>query len=119
DAKLAPHRGLRLKMGGFAMDRHQKAWPRPRVELAQLLPARMPRDVHKSVAIGDDPDAAIHELVLDVDHRALVARNGPGREDHDIAGREVDDGMLAGRDAGNGRARLALAARADKDTVLA
>ena len=68
--------------------------------------------VDEPVALRDDLDAAIDQQVLDVDDLALIAWDGPGRKDHPVAGIEIDRRMLATRDAGDGGARLALAAGA-------
>ena len=53
--------------------------------------------------LGDDLDAAVDQHVLDVDDFALVAGDGPGREDHAVAGVEIDRRMLARARCGRSR----------------
>ena len=97
-----------LEMNSFAMDGHQHFRLHPVVEPTQFLAAWMAGDVDQSVTLGDHFDTLVDQQVLDVDHFALVTGNGPGREDHAIAGIEVDHRVLAARDPSDGGARFAL-----------
>ncbi|MNL33238.1 hypothetical protein D3C87_1551350 [compost metagenome] len=108
-----------LQVQGLAMDRHQHLGLDPGIELAQLAAARVPGDVHQGVIGRDQLDALVNEQVLDVDHFALIAGNGPGREDHPVAGVEIDDWVIAAGDTGDGGARFALTAGADQHAFVA
>ncbi len=74
--------------------------------------------MHQRFVVGDELAAHLDEPVLDAANDALVAGDGAGREDHQVAVLEPDVGMLVLGDAGERRARLALAARAEDDDLL-
>ena len=57
-AELAGEAGVRGKVHGLAVDRNGDRRFQPRIELPQLVAARMTRDVHEAVAVGDDANAA-------------------------------------------------------------
>ena len=102
------------EMQRLAMRRDKNFWPDPADHVAQFIAPRMPRDVNEMGAIGDDLDALLHQAVDHPRYRLLVAGNRPRREDHPVAARQRDVGMLVLRDAGERGARLALAAGAER-----
>ena len=66
-----------------------------------------------------DRHAALGELVLDADHPILVAGNGAGRENDAVAAVELDERMLALRDARKRRQGFALAAGDERRDLIA
>ena len=106
-------------MAGLAVDRDRDLRPDPAVHLLQLVAAGMARDVDEVVDLGDHLDTLAHELVVQVEERALVAGDDLRAEDHRVAGVQPDPGVLAGGDAGEGAARLALAAGAQIEDAVA
>ena len=78
----------------------------------------MAGDVHQRVAVGDDLDALLDQPVEHAADRLLVAGDHAGGIDQAVAARELDVGMLVLGDAGERRARLALAAGAERHHFL-
>ena len=111
--------GVGLEVHRLAVDRHQHLGLDQVVEALELLAAGVAGDMHQAVVAGDDLDAAVDEHVLDVDDFALIAGNGPGGEDHLVAGVEVDHRVLAAGDAGDRGPGFALAARAEQHHLVA
>jgi len=112
DAVLLAKLGMGFEMRRLAVDRHERHRLQPVIEPLQLLAPRVAGGVNQPILLRDDLDAPVDEQVLDVDDFALVAGDRPGRKDHPVAGVEIDRRMLAAGDAGDGGARLALAAGA-------
>ena len=92
--------------------------PHPADHLPELVDARMPGNVHEMGTVGDDLDSLGDETVDHPHDRLLVAGNGARGENHAVAARERDLGMVVLRDAGERRARLALAAGTERQHLV-
>ena len=79
----------------------------------ELLGVAVTRGVHGHVGGGDHVGAELVDAVDRLVHRALVARDGRGREDHGVAVVEVDVRMVAVRHPPQRRQRLPLRPRGD------
>src|SRR5574338_415311 len=101
-AKLAVHR-----------DRHARA--NEAVHAGELILGGMAGNVNKPVALPEDADAAANELIAQAGDRQLVAGNDARREDDRIALVQTQLRVIVGRQPGERRSRLALAAGADDE----
>ena len=118
DASAAAELGVLGKMQRFAMGRDQDFWPHPGDHVEEFGAARMARDVDEMGAVGDDFDALADQAVDHPGHGLLVAGNGAGGKDHAVALGQRDLGMLILGDARQRRARLALAAGAQRQHLV-
>ncbi len=75
--------------------------------------------MHQPIAVGDDADAARGKRVLVADDVEFVSGDRARRHHDRVAGRECHARVIVGRDAGERRARLALAARQERDDLVA
>ncbi len=102
----------------LAVHRDQDLRAHPADHLLQLRAPRMAGDMHQVRPVGDDLDALADEPVDDPHDGLLVAGYGARGKDHAVTAREGHLGMLVGGDAGQRRARLALAAGAERDHLV-
>src|SRR6478735_2554867 len=87
------------------------------VAVEQLARAGVARDVHLGIALVHDVGAEAHEAVDDAVDGVLVAGDEAAREQHRVAGADVD-AVLAVRHPREGRHRLTLGAGADEDELV-
>ena len=111
--------GMGGEMARLAMHRDRDARPDHLIHAGQLVARRMARDMDEMIRLGDDLDPEPHQRVLQPADRLLVARDDARGKDRDVALFERDVGMVVARDAGQCRARLALAAGADHQDLVA
>ena len=102
----------------LAVDRHHRLRADQGEQRAQLLGARVARDVHVGVLLVQHLGAVLRQPVDRVVHAQLVARNGARRDDHRVAALDLDRRVVVVRDARQRRQRLALRAGAE-DQLLA
>ena len=104
----------------LAMHRQGDLGPDPLVHADQLVARRVARDMDMLVgAVADHLDAARRQRVVQAADRPLVARDHARGEDRGVARLQHQVAVLAGRDLGHRGARLALAAGADEQHLLA
>ena len=108
-----------VQVAGLAVDRDGDLRPDPAVHLLHLVAARVARHVDEVIVLGDDLDALADQLVVQVVERALVAGDDLGAEDHGVAGLEPDPRVLADGDPDKALPRLALAAGAQIEHLVA
>ena len=87
------------------------------VAVEQLAGARVAGDVHDRVALVDDVGAELGQPVDDPEDGVLVAGDQAGREHHGVTGLDLDPVVVAVRDPGQRRQRLALRAGRDDDDL--
>src|SRR6476469_9539907 len=87
------------------------------VAVEQLARAGVARDVHLGIALVHDVGAEAHEAVDDAVDGVLVAGDEAAREQHRVAGADVD-AVLAVRHPREGGHRLTLGAGADEDELV-
>ncbi len=100
-------------MAQFAMHRHGDARPHPAIHLGQLFARRVAGDMDEMILLGQHFHPQRRSRLCSSKIGDFVAGNDAGGEDHRIALAEMDMGMIALGDAGQRRARLALAAGAE------
>ena len=110
--------GMLEQMQRLAMHRDQQLRPHPGDHVAQFVAARMAGDVDQMGAVGDDLDALRDQAVDDGADRLLVAGNGARGKDHAVALVQRDLRMIVIGDARQRRARLALAAGAQRQHLV-
>jgi hypothetical protein len=103
----------------LAMDRQGDLRPHPLIDADQFVARRMARDVDIGVVVGDHLYAARQERIVQPSHRALVARDDARGEDRGVARFEHQVAVLAVGQLGHRGARLALAAGADEQHLVA
>ena len=122
-ARGTPHssasRAWAEEMARLAMHRKRHARLHQRIHARELVLRRMARHMDEVILLGQDLDAEIGSLLCSRADRLLVAGDHPRREDHHVALAQGDVGMVVGGDAGQGGARLALAAGADEQHLVA
>src|SRR5215510_15214538 len=101
------------------MNRYGYLRPYPLIHGHELVARRMARDMHKMIALRDDLDPELHQLVLQLADGALVAGNDARGEHHGVALLECNVWVFLPGNAGESRARLALAPGADHQHLLA
>src|ERR1700680_3401705 len=101
------------------MHRYRYLRLEPGIKRRELPAPRMPGYVYELDAVGKHLDAATDHLVHDAIHSLLVAGNRARGEDQDVAGRELDLGMVVAGDARERGARLALTAGQDHNHPVA
>src|SRR5438270_7443635 len=106
-------------MPRLAMYRDRHPRPDHLVHAHQLVPRRMTGDMDEMVLVGHDLDAGPDQSVVQPPDRLLVAGDNARGKDHDIAFLEYDIRMVVARDPRQGGARLALAAGADQQDLVA
>ena len=111
--------GMGDQMARLAMHRDRDLRADHLVHAHQLVARRMAGDVDEMVLLGDDLDAEPGQRVLQPADRLFVAGDDARGKDHDIARLELDSRMVVAGDAGQRRARLALAAGADHQDLVA
>ena len=94
----------------LAVDRDDDFRPDPVVHHLQFRAAGVTGDVNMRLLLGDDQRAEVRQLVHDPPDRDFVAGDDPRREDHRVAGGQLEL-VAARRDPAQRRARLALARR--------
>ena len=112
--RAARERRVLGQMQRLAMHRHDDLRLHPVEQVGELVAARMAGDVDQMGAVGDDLDALVDQPV---DRRGRrFSLPGMVREEKITRSprRECDVGMLVGGDARQRRARLALAAGAER-----
>ena len=98
----------------LAVHRQQVAWLDPIIEDRQFVLGRMARGVELGMLVLiEEGDAELTQGELQALDQALVARNRLGREDHAVAGHQLEMGMTILRQSRQRSARLALAAGGD------
>ena len=110
--------GVLEQMQRLAMHRDQQLRPHPGNHVAQFVAARMAGDMDEMGAVGDDLDALPDQAVDDAADRLLVAGNGARGKDHAVALVQRDLRMVVIGDARQRRARLALAAGAQRQHLV-
>ncbi len=93
-AAVTGQRRMLVQMQRLAMHRDKSLRLDPTNEFLQFGTARMPRNVHKVGAVGDDLDALLDKKIDNPVHCLLVAGNGAGGIDDQVAGRERHLGVL-------------------------
>ena len=118
---LASARQLSMsgKVACLPMYRDRDPRPDHLIHADKLVARRVARDMDKMIRLGHDFDPEPHERVLQPPDRLFVARNDTRRKDHDIALFERDVGVIITSDASERGARLALAASADHQDLVA
>src|SRR5438477_9141704 len=118
---LASARQLSMsgKVARLAMYRDRDPRPDHLIHADKLVARRVARDMDKMIRLGHDFDPEPHERVLQPPDRLFVARDNTRRNDHDIALFERDVGVIITGDASERGARLALAASADHQDLVA
>src|SRR5581483_10410626 len=106
------------QMAIFAVDRHEIFGAGQMKHRLQLFLRRVARDVNLRHALVVDFGAAAVQVVDDVGDRALVAGNELGREQHGVAGTNLDGLVIVECDAVQRRQRLALAAGREKRDLI-
>jgi hypothetical protein len=101
------------------MDGNDDLRLRPVIDLADLLAAGMAGGMDERIAVGDHLGTEIHQGIDDRVHRPLVSRDGSRGEDNAIPRRERNLPVVAGGDPRQGRPRLSLAARHQRDDPVA
>src|SRR4029078_12164961 len=114
-AELFGEPRMRIEMPPLAMHRDGNLRLHPAIELLELAPARVPRHMHRRIALGDHLDAEIGKAVLHAPDRLLVAGDGAWGKYHAIAGFKFHIGMLVLRDPRHGGAGFALASGAERN----
>ena len=118
DARVARELGVGGEHAVLAVDRHDGSRPHEREERAQLLGARVPRDVHRRDLLVEDLGAVLREPVDRVVDAELVPRDRLRRDDHRVTPLDRDVRVVAVGDARQRGHRLALATGAeDEDAV--
>ncbi len=107
------------QMPGLAVHGNAHPGPDQAVHGLHLVAGRMARHVDEGIVLGDDLDLHAGQKVLDAADGDLVAGDDPRREDHRIAGIELDPRVISFGDAGQRGARFALAAGADDQGLVA
>ena len=69
----------------------------------------VPRNVNGRLRLAQNARAAAHEVVRDAVDGTLVPRDRPRGEEHEVAARELQVGVLVESQPVQGRERLALA----------
>ena len=100
------------------VDRHHVARAGQVEHQLQLLLPSVTRGVDRRVGGGHHLGADLEDPVDRLVHRALVAGDRRGREDHRVAGVELDVGMVRVGHAPQRRQRLALAPGRDRDHLV-
>src|SRR6478735_7026965 len=111
EARVGPH------VAPLAVHRHDVARLDDVVAVEQLAGTRVARDVHLGVALVHDVGAETHQAVDDAVDGVLVARDEAARQQHGVAGPDVDAVLPVGH-PGQRRHRLALGAGADEDHLV-
>ena len=119
NAVLRHECGMGRKVCGLTMNGHANGGFGPLVHLLQLVAARVAGDVDQRFTVENDLYALIDERVLDVEDQLLVARNGAGRENHHVAGRERGVAVIVTGQLGERGAGFALRTGEDDDQLLA
>ena len=92
--------------------------PGPAIHLFQLVAAGMAGDMDEMILLGQHLHAQRRQLVLQLEDRQFVAGNDAGGKNHRIALAQMHKGMVVVGDAGQRRARLALAAGAQIENLV-
>ena len=106
------------QMQRLAVNRDQQLRAHPCDHVAQFVAARMAGDVDEMGAVGDDLDALRDQAVDDGADRLLVAGDGARGKNHAVALVERHLRMVVIGDARQRRARLALAAGAQRQHLV-
>ena len=101
-----------------AVKREHVARPRQVEHQLQLLARAVAGDVDRRVGRGHDAGADLEDAVDRLVDRALVARDRRRREDHRVAGVQLDVAVVVEGHPPQRRERLALAAGRDRDHLL-
>src|SRR6478752_4457571 len=109
--------GVGVHVSPLAVDREHVARLDDVVAVEQLAGAGVTGDVHLGVALVHDGGAEAHQAVDDAVDGVLVARDEAARQQHRVAGADVDAVLAVGHPR-QGRHRLALGAGADEDELV-
>ncbi len=101
----------------LAVHGQEVARPRQVQHELEIFLAGVAGDVDEGVVLVEDLRPASIEAVDDAPHGALVARNDPRGQDHQIARLDLDVLVLAGGHEGEGRVGLALASRGEDHLI--